>query len=192
MQIKVDEINFHPVLKDIENYFWLFLLSVRALSDLEIQQLLVLKNNANAAYGEFNNMLRKFNGTTHARFNISGNTLKSELNILNEQVFAGKAMAILTFDYLASSSYHAKIKKDKEFQFLRFVRNGAAHSNTFNLKDETGTWKIAANSKIEWNGRKIDRSLDGKTVFNNFTSVFEIWLLAKYFSDRLTLIDSES
>ena len=190
MQLKVNEINFHPFLKDIENIFWFFLLSVRTLSDHDIQNLLVEKNNADATYAEFNNMLMKFKQMTNLKFEQRGNIESSSLNILAELVFFGKAMAILTFDYLSSSTYNAMINRDQEFQFLRFVRNGAAHHNSFNLKDEKGEWKIGENQLIEWGSKKINREADGKKVFNDSVNLIDIWLLAKHYSDKLTQIDN--
>ena len=190
MWLKVNEINFHPVLKDIENIFWFFLISYRTLTDYQAQNLIKYKNNANAGLAEFNNMLDRFNQTTNLKFKKRGNTITSNANIYNELVFFGKAIAILTFDYLSSSTYNAIINRDNEFQFLRFVRNGAAHNNSFNLKDENGEWKIGENQVIEWNDKKINREVNGTKVFNDFVSVLDIWLLAKHYSDKLTQLDN--
>lgn len=41
----IKELNFHPVLKDVEYFFWFFLLSVRTLADYDIQNLLRKKIN---------------------------------------------------------------------------------------------------------------------------------------------------
>lgn len=190
--ISVKNTNFHPVLKDIENMFWFFLLSIRALSDYDVQNILKQKNDSNAGYGSFNEMLEKFNKTTNLNIEINEGRATSKLNILNEMIFTGKAMAILTYDFLSLSKYNTIINSDNEFKFLRYIRNGSAHSNKFNLKDEEGIWKIDDNEVIEWSGKKIDRSLQGQKVFNDFISIFEIFLLAQSFSERLKLIDDNS
>lgn len=190
VEINVGELNFHPVLKDIENMYWFFLLSVRTLSDFDVQNILRTKNNAQEGYLSFNQMLDKFNKTTDLRMEKTGNVVTSKLNILKEMIFMGKAMAILAYDFLSLSSYNAIINKDEEFQFLRHIRNGAAHNNKFNLKNEKGEWKIEENKIIKWNGMEISRKLQGGNVFNDFISLFSLFLLVKHFSDKLIEIDN--
>ena len=189
--LNVGEIDFHPVLKDIENMFWFFLLSVRALSDYDVQNILRTKNSTQEGYQSFNQMLDKFNKATDLRIEKIGPVATSKLNILKEMVFMGKAMAVLTYDFLSLSSYNANINKDEEFQFLRHIRNGAAHNNRFNLKDEKGEWKILENEIVKWNGMEISRKLQGSAVFNDFISLFSVFLLAKHFSERLKKVDND-
>jgi len=188
-EINPKNINFHPVLKDIENMFWFFLLSIRSLSDFDIQNILKQKNATNDGYASFNDMLEKFNQTTGLKIEITGNKSTSKLNILNQMVFMGKAMAILTYDYLSLSSYNNDINKEEQFIFLRFIRNGAAHYNKFNLKDEDGIWKLDDSQEVRWEDKKITRHLHGSVVFNDFIALPEIFLLVNYFSDRLNEID---
>lgn len=189
VNINPKKTDFYLVLKDIENMFWLFLLSVRTLEDYEIQQLLKTKNSAQESYLCFNDMLDKFNESTNLKTEFNGNNYQFKLNILKEMKFIGKVMTILMYDFLLLSKYNNQINKDEEFQFLRFIRNGAAHNNKFNLKDEKGEWKLEENQIIEWNGFKINRKLQGNKVFNDFISLNEIFLLANYFSEKLKDID---
>ena len=189
--INVSELNFHDVLKDIENMYWFFLLSVRTLSDYDVQNILRTKNSTQEGYLTFNHMLDKFNKATDLHIEKIGNVATSKLNILKEMVFMGKAMAILTYDFLSLSTYNANINKDEEFQFLRHIRNGAAHNNRFNLKDEKGEWKILENEIVKWNGMEISRKLQGSAVFNDFISLFSVFLLAKHFSERLKKVDND-
>lgn len=118
------------------------------------------------------------------------NTHTSNLNVLNSMIFTGKAMAILMYDFLSLSGYNTIINRDNEFQFLRHVRNGAAHNNKFNLKNEEGDWKIGESETIEWSGMKISRELQNEEVFNSFISMSQIFLLAKHFSEKLKEIDN--
>ncbi len=189
--IDVDSIDFHPVLKDIENIFWFFLLSVRTLSDYDVQNILNTKDNVQEGYLCFVKMLNKFNTSTKLHIETKNNSATSKLNILNEMIFMGKAMALLTYDFLSLSSYNTIINKDTEFQFLRHIRNGAAHNNKFNLKDENGDWKINENEIIKWNGMEISRKLQGENIFNSFISIGGVFLLVKSFSERLFNIDNE-
>lgn len=188
-EIDVNKIDFHPILKDIENIFWFFLLSFRSFSDPEIQSLLKQKNNMQDGYQNFNFMLEKINNALNLKIENRDGVSNTQMNILKEMVFMGKAMSILTYDFLSSSKYYNQINKDNNFKFLRYIRNGAAHNNKFNLKDENGDWKIGEKEFIEWNDKKINRELQGKEVFNGFISVFEIFLLVESFSDRLKEID---
>jgi hypothetical protein len=187
----INEINFHPVLKDIENMFWFFLLSTRALSDYDVQNIIKTKDSVQEGYLCFVQMLDRFNTSTNLHIEKKGGSAISKLNILKEMIFMGKAMAILTYDFLSLSSYNTIINKDIEFQFLRYIRNGAAHNNKFNLKDEKGDWKIGEDEVIKWDGLEINRKLQGKEVFNGFTSIFGVFLLAKHFSERLKEIDKK-
>ena len=137
----------------------------------------------------FVHMLNKFNASTNLQINKQENLATSKMNIRKEMIFIGKAMAILTYDFLSLSAYNAIINKDSEFQFLKYIRNGAAHNNKFNLKDQDGNWKIGKGEIIEWNGMQVSRESQGNEVFNNFISIFDVFLLAKCFSERLTKID---
>ncbi|EKE22147.1 MAG: hypothetical protein ACD_7C00039G0009 [uncultured bacterium] len=192
IEFDIDEINFHPVLKDVENMFYLFLLSIRSLSDLDVQNILRTKDSTQEGYLMFVKMLDKFNHTTNLKIERNGTIAISKMNVLKEMIFMGKAMAIIAYDFLSLSKYNAIINKDIEFQFLRHVRNGAAHNNKFNLKDENGNWKIEEGKSIEWGGMKIDKRLQGTNVFNDFISIFAVFLLAKHFSDKLIEIDNSN
>lgn len=189
-EFDIDEINFHPVLKDIENMFCLFLLSIRALSDLDVQNILRTKDSTQEGYLMFVKMLDKFNHTTNLKIEKNETSAISKMNVFKEMVFMGKAMAIIAYDFLSLSKYNTIINKDVEFQFLRHIRNGAAHNNKFNLKDESGNWKIAEGENIEWGSMKINRKLHGTNVFNDFISIFAVFLLAKHFSGKLNEIDN--
>lgn len=113
------------------------------------------------------------------------------MNILESMISLEKTLAILTFDYLASSTYNSEINKLEEFKFLKFIRNGAAHSNVFNLKDENGDWKLKESETVIWSNKRINRSLQGKKVFNDFMTMPDIFLLVNYFSKKLKEIDKK-
>jgi len=190
--IDVKNTNFHPLLKDIENMFWFFFLSIRTLSDYEIRNLLRQKNTIQEAYLSFNEMLDKFDRTSniHIKMNNDGSAT-STANILDKMIFMGRAIAVLVYEYLLSSNYFSKVKDDTEFKFLKHIRNGAAHDNKFDFKYKN-RWTIGKTKKIEWNGLIINRELQDKTVFNDFITLTGVFLLAKHFSDKLVLIDSQS
>ena len=188
----INEINFHPILKDIENIFWFFLLSVRTLSNDDIQNTLRILNKQEG-YGAFDQMLDKFNTSTDLKIEKRENIATSKLNIIKEMNFMGKAMAVLTCELLSASDYFLEIRDDKELKFLKYIRNGAAHNNKFDLKyrygKNKGQWMLGEKEIIEWNNSKISRELQDKEVFNGFISMPSIFLLAKHFSERLENID---
>lgn len=182
-EINVENTDFHPVLKDIENIFWFFILSNKALSLPNTQD--ILKKDVN-----FLSMLEKYNKWVCLSIEIKNDgTHTSKMNIKDQMVFIGKAMTILTYDYLLFSKYNAQINNLGEFKFLKFIRNGAAHYNKFNLKDETGNWKLKKDEIVKWKDKEISIKLHDAVVFNEFIGMFEIFLLSKYFSDKLTEID---
>lgn len=169
-----------------------FLLSIRTLSDYDVQRIVTNKNITQAGYLPFQQMLEKFNKTTKIKFELKGVIVSTTMTVANQMIFFGKAIAILLFDYLNSSKYSSEISKDKEYQFIRHIRNGAAHYNKFNLKDEDGNWKLKEGEEIKWEGKVIKRQIHGQVVFNDFINVFSLLILAQHFSDRLKQIDEYS
>lgn len=191
----INEINLHPVLKDIENIFWFFLLSVRTLSDYDVQNILRTKDSVQEGYLCFVQMLNKFNTSTNLQIEKKGDIATSKLNIIKEMNFMGKAMVVFAYELLSASDYFIEIKEDKEFKFLKYIRNGAAHDNKFDLKykygKNKGQWMLDEKEIIEWNNLKISRELQDTEVFNKFISMPSIFLLAKHFSERLENIDKQ-
>lgn len=182
----IDKSCFHPALKDVEDIFWFFLLSNLALMNFNVQE--ILKKNEDPTIPA---MLARYNKWTNLDIKIEGERTKSLANIKNGQVAIGKVMAIMTCDYLDYSSYSSEINRLEEFKFLRFVRNGAAHGNRFNLKDEKGEWKLEEEESVVWLGKKITRESQGQTVFNDFLFFRDIFLLANHFSEKLKEIDKK-
>jgi hypothetical protein len=194
-QIQIDgtlispgQLNFHPILKDIEEIFWFFILSHKALTHPSVQNIIKKEKDPNII-----SMLDKYNRWVDPKIKSTGvNKFNVTANLSGSMVFFGKAMAILTYDFLSASKYNTRINRDEEFQFLRHVRNGAAHNNKFNLKNIDGSWKIEKNKVIKWNKLEIKRDLQGKTVFNDFIALPSIFLLAENFSERLIKIDKKN
>jgi len=182
-----EQLNFHPILKDIEEMLWFFVLSHKTLIRPDVQG--IIKEFEDPSIIP---MLDKYNKWVKPEIKITGvNKYNVTANLTGSMIFFGKAMAILTYDFLLASKYNAKINRDEEFQFLRHIRNGAAHNNKFNLKDIDGNWKIGEDEVIKWGKLEINRGLQGKNVFNNFISLFGVFLLAKHFSERLTKLDKK-
>jgi hypothetical protein len=77
----------------------------------------------------------------------------------------------------------------EEFNFLRHIRNGAAHNNKFYFKNHKGEWTIREDETVKWNASEIRRSLQDTPVFNDFINFAGIFMLSKFFSDKLKEID---
>lgn len=182
-RIKIDDINFHPLLKDIENIFWWYLLSSKALSSPITQNILLHDEN-------FPLILKKYNKWTNYKVNlIKDDQYISTLNTKSQMIFLGKSMSVLMYDVLLASKYNAEINSSSIVQFLKYIRNGTVHNNTFNLIDEDKKWKLEEGESINWQNKKINRELHMKKVFPEFISIFEIFILAKDLSEKLKEID---
>jgi hypothetical protein len=160
-----------------------------------VQNILRTKDSVQEGYLCFVQMLDRFNTSISMHIEKKGNLATSKLNIIKEMNFMGKAMVVFAYELLSASDYFIEIKEDREFKFLKYIRNGAAHDNTFDLKykygKNKGQWMLGERESIEWNNLKIDRELQDKEVFNSFISMPSIFLLAKHFSERLENIDKQ-
>lgn len=171
--------SLHKDLQDVENIFYFFLISHRALCDANVQNI-VLSTFDPASISA----LKKYNNWINLEYGIDSKNKRtvSKGNILASMNFIGKAMIILMYDDLVSNS---EINKSKEFIFLKFLRNASAHHNKFNMKDEKGAWKLEDDEEIKWRDKIISRKNHGNEVFNKFISVWEVFILAKDISDKL-------
>ncbi|MCL5073499.1 MAG: hypothetical protein M1308_21790 [Actinobacteria bacterium] len=183
-EIDVNDLNFHPILKDIKHIFIHFLLSFKALSLVETQQIMLSDVN-------FSQILKKYNKMISFKIEKAPNsaTYTTRLNMLEQMTFLGKAIAILMYDYILASKYNDKLNNDNDIKFLKYIRNGATHNNRFNMRDEEGKWKIEESKFIKWHNKKIDRKLHGKQVFPKFVSILDMVLLANEISKKLNRLD---
>jgi len=107
MEINVEKTNFHPVLKDIENMNWFFVLSHKVLARPDVQDIVKKVEDPSIIY-----MLEKYNKWVNLQIEINGNnTHTSKLNVLDSMIFTGKMMSILLYEFLASSSYNEVIER---------------------------------------------------------------------------------
>lgn len=182
--------DFHEVLQDIDDFFWFYLLSNAVLADPDVQNLIKTKNVNNAGT-YFSSMLNRYNKWVNLQTEIDHINKKysTKMNLLNSSIIVGKIMAISVHELLLSSKYYSDIKNLEEFKFLKHIRNGAAHNNRFDFKNKWSKWTLKDNEVIKWQNQKIDKGLQGKTVFNDFISFSGIFLLANYFSEKMKQID---
>lgn len=113
------------------------------------------------------------------------------MKILNSSIVIGKAMAITMYELLKSSEYYKKLKQLEEFNFLKHIRNGAAHNNRFHFKNNQDRWTLKEKDKIKWRDNEISIKLQGTKVFNDFISFTLVYILAYDFSEKLKAIDNK-
>ncbi|TSD02357.1 MAG: Uncharacterized protein Athens071425_26 [Parcubacteria group bacterium Athens0714_25] len=180
--IRIDNIKLHPIFEDIESIFWFFILANNTLANPETRNIIKKGNDPVII-----SMLEKYENNVglKTKINNRNNRYNSKANIKKETIVIGKTMAILTYDYILLSEYFSILSPLEEFKFLKFIRNGAAHCNKFNLKDEKGNWKLSERELISWNEKNIDRGLHKTTVFNNFVFFGDMFLLANFFSEKI-------
>ena len=194
--------DFHRNLKDIENFFRFFTLSILALSIPRVQGVMKEEDKLQNYNLGFTPMLDKFNSFASLKIKKNNNgSTTSTLNIKKEMIFVGEAMAILTYDYLINSKYQNALYSNTTWRFLTFIRNAAVHGNVFSLKYEgngekyngekykQGDWKIAEDEKIIWRDKEISRALNELNVFNDFIDTFDIFSLVQDISNELKKID---
>ncbi|MEK7203275.1 MAG: hypothetical protein AAB653_03090 [Patescibacteria group bacterium] len=182
----INEINFHHVLKDIENFFWFLILSNAALANPFVQNEIKKQNEPNIL-----SMLEKFNQWTclQTEINHSTNQYKTNMKPLGLFILCGKLMAINCYELLKASNYYSSLKDTIEFKFLYHIRNGAAHNNKFHFKNSSGKWTLTESEIIQWDCYKICRNLQDNPVFNEFIDFSNIFRLGVYFSEKLKNID---
>jgi len=92
------------------------------------------------------------------------------------------------FEHLPNNkqySYDNDPKKySKEFEFFRHVRNACSHGNKFNVNRSKRLWDNPQ-YKAEWNGIKIDLSLDGKECFFSFLTLGDAMQLLEFVRDNI-------
>jgi hypothetical protein len=186
--IRIDNKKLHPLFEDIESIFWFFILANNALTNPEVEDVIRRGGDPTAI-----SMLDKYkvNIGLKTKIDYKNNKYNSKANVKKEMIAIGKAMAILMYDYILSSKYFPVLSKLEEFNFLKFIRNGAAHHNKFNLRDEEGNWKIRENESIKWNNKSIIRNVHKKVVFNDFVFFVDMFLLAGFFSEKMKEFDKQ-
>lgn len=184
--VKVDNIKLHSLFGDIESIFWFFILANNMLANPEVRDIIRRSGDSTVI-----SMLNKYENNVKLKteINYTNNKYNSKANIKKEMIVIGKAMAILMYDYILLSEYFSALSPLEEFKFLKFIRNGAAHYNKFNLKDEKGQWKLDEGEFIEWNNKKISREIHGNAVFNEFVYFGDMFLLADFFSKKVKEFD---
>lgn len=76
-------------------------------------------------------------------------------------------VAVFAFESLKEHVAYDQIKHEPAATFLRHLRNGAAHGNSFNFID-TKTKKFIDPGNIEWRGKIIQKDLQDHPVFPDF------------------------
>jgi hypothetical protein len=76
-------------------------------------------------------------------------------------------VAVFASESLKNHKDYAKIRNDVSVNFLRHLRNAAAHGNSFNFIDSR-SGKLVDPGQIEWRNKIIQKGLQNKTAFPDF------------------------
>lgn len=104
------QIDLHPVLKDLENTFYLFILANVLLGDPEVQNRAKTKQ-------EIIKPLESYNSWVGLKIKVQNGTYETEANLLGQMIFLGKAISILMYDILSASKYQTKICRLEIYKF---------------------------------------------------------------------------
>lgn len=75
--------------------------------------------------------------------------------------------AVFAFESIKETKKYDNIKNQAIVNFLRHLRNAAAHGNKFNFIDSR-SGKFIDPGIIEWNGKIVRKELQGQTAFPDF------------------------
>lgn len=76
-------------------------------------------------------------------------------------------VSVFAFESLKNHQNYDAIQGNALVNFLRHLRNAAAHGNSFNFIDSR-SGKLINPGQVEWRGKIIEKSLQGKTAFPDF------------------------
>ncbi len=112
---------------------------------------------------------------------------KSILSLLKQRTLDGvfsqpliniyRAFTIAIKDLIWENRDFCKLHKTEELQFLRHARNASAHKNTFYWGEGRQRDDTLKSLPVEWRGKKIEDSIEGKTVFFDFLAPGDLFIL---------------
>lgn len=76
-------------------------------------------------------------------------------------------IAVFASESLKNHKDYDKIRGEVSVNFLRHLRNAAAHGNSFNFIDSRSR-KLIDPGQVEWKGKIIEKGLQDKTAFPDF------------------------
>ncbi len=76
-------------------------------------------------------------------------------------------VTVFAFESLKNSNQYDNIKNESTVNFLRHLRNAAAHGNSFNFIDSRSS-KFIDPGSVEWRGKIIKKELQGNAAFPVF------------------------
>jgi hypothetical protein len=79
-------------------------------------------------------------------------------------------VAVFAFENLKNTEIYDAVQNDTDVNFLRHLRNAAAHGNSFNFIDSRSR-KVIDPGKVRWRGKIIEKGLQDKTAFPDFFGV---------------------
>lgn len=171
METDYSKIKLNPIFEPIKKIFEFFILAVGFVAQQDFQKV----------FSQTHPELVPFIITYNQEVNLrrEGNSIKSDNGLYFVNI--GRLMAISIFDILQASQYNKLLNNTEIFKFAKHVRNGAAHSNKFNITSPIKT-------PISWRDKTITNSLNDSIVFPDFINPI---ILISLMSDISELIEKK-
>jgi hypothetical protein len=111
-------------------------------------------------------------------YSIAKEGNKRSQNLRNVMTQIARVFLIATCDIIKDMDIWPKIKNDELIQFIRHIRNGAAHNNQFTFKPQVKN-KCGKNLKLaaKWRDKKIKLELEGTLVIPDFIKDGDVYTL---------------
>lgn len=149
--INYENINIDPILEPIKQLYEFYILGIGFVGQFEFQRIFLKENP------EIKPFIDRYN--TEVNLRIDGSSVKSETR--SYWISLGRIMAISIFNILESSEYNNTLNQEEIFEFIKHIRNGAAHNNKFNIIPPL-------KKPVQWKNKIIDNSLNNTPVFPDF------------------------
>lgn len=180
---------FHPLLREISNDISRFVFSSLAIVRPEVQTTLIKLYDGEIIVNDhsldmtMSDIIEDFNKLVKREVAIE----KFNANISPLMNREAQIITLFLYETLKGSQYKDGLKNEKIFKFLGHLRNAAGHNNKFHFKYPDG--RSSNFTAVEWEGKKIEKSMEGEKVFGDFISLFDLYKLTHDLSTILFRLD---
>ncbi len=188
--IQDKEIFIHEIFRPIEENFRFFFVGMNMMVMKDFQRVLVdhhKKERGMLELGlsvDFNGLpvikyaaqsaIQDFNVRASVKF--AGARVQADLSpLINWQA---RMMMVGISDITLYSKYHKYWVKEDIFRFVKHIRNGSAHNNSFYFEH-------CLDAPVIWRNKTIDNTLAGKEVFPSFITVADLVILMHDLSESI-------
>ena len=190
----------HPFLSLIERTLRYNIVALGMMCMPELQQAFVEGNPqillaAKGKYGNHDAMVFETKKATEQfnkemSINKSGEKIEAKLRMPLQG--EARKMIIYLYDLLENSAYYPCLQRKDGFEFLRHLRNGAAHDNKFDFKGHMNNSLNEPITEIQWREMKITQDMENTEVFDLFIAPADLIVLISDISKLLKSFDEQA